>query len=226
MSRDDTITRPRGPAHDSPLTARAALGAGPSKIQAATWTAWPSSTSASRPPSRSSTTGNRPPGNTPCADRAVALGWPADRVLVIDDDQGRSGRSRRGPARLPAAPGRGRPGPRRVDPRPGDEPAGPLLQGLASAAGVLRRVPRPSWPTRTALYDPTDHNDRLLLGPARDHERGRAVTSCAAGCDRGKLNKARRGELFLHVPDRATSGSPSGECRPRPRRAGPATSCG
>jgi DNA invertase Pin-like site-specific DNA recombinase len=27
------------------------------------------------------------------ADHAVALGWPADRVLVIDEDQGRSGRT-------------------------------------------------------------------------------------------------------------------------------------
>src|SRR5258708_4692371 len=27
------------------------------------------------------------------ADHAVALGWPRDRVLVIDDDQGLSGRS-------------------------------------------------------------------------------------------------------------------------------------
>ena len=30
------------------------------------------------------------------ADHAVILGWPADRVLVIDEDQGRSGRSGRG----------------------------------------------------------------------------------------------------------------------------------
>src|SRR6187402_1731126 len=27
------------------------------------------------------------------ADHAVALGWPGDRVLVIDEDQGRSGRA-------------------------------------------------------------------------------------------------------------------------------------
>src|SRR4051812_42744999 len=27
------------------------------------------------------------------ADHAVALGWPRDRVLVIDDDQGQSGRT-------------------------------------------------------------------------------------------------------------------------------------
>src|SRR5271166_1744883 len=27
------------------------------------------------------------------ADQAIALGWPKDRVLVIDDDQGQSGRS-------------------------------------------------------------------------------------------------------------------------------------
>src|SRR5947199_5504948 len=27
------------------------------------------------------------------ADHAVALGWPRDRVMVIDDDQGQSGRT-------------------------------------------------------------------------------------------------------------------------------------
>src|SRR3954469_15192712 len=30
------------------------------------------------------------------ANHAVALGWPADRVLVIDEDQGQSGRSAEG----------------------------------------------------------------------------------------------------------------------------------
>ena len=29
-------------------------------------------------------------------ERAIALGWPSERVLVIDDDQGRSGASAEG----------------------------------------------------------------------------------------------------------------------------------
>lgn len=65
------------------------------------------------------------------ADRAVALGWPRSQVRVIDDDLGKSGQSIEGRPGLPAAPRRSRPGPGRVDPRSGDEPAGPLLQGLA-----------------------------------------------------------------------------------------------
>ena len=40
--------------------------------------------------------------------RAAALGWPADRVIVIDEDQGRSGRTVAGRPGLPAAAGRGR----------------------------------------------------------------------------------------------------------------------
>src|SRR6478735_6575873 len=71
------------------------------------------------------------------ADRAAALGWARDRVTTIDDDLGRSGQSIEG-RRVPAAPGRGRPRPRRPDPRAGDEPAGPVVQGLAPPPGTVR----------------------------------------------------------------------------------------
>ena len=70
------------------------------------------------------------------AEHARALGWPADRVLVIDDDLGQSGTHRRGPARLPAPAGRGQPGPCRAGPGTGDEPALAVLQGLASARAL------------------------------------------------------------------------------------------
>ena len=38
-------------------------------------------------------------------DHAVALGWPRDRVVIIDDDQGRSARSVRPAGRIPTPPG-------------------------------------------------------------------------------------------------------------------------
>ncbi len=133
------------------------------------------------------------------ADRAVALGWaPRSR----HHHRRRPGQERpvdRGPARLPAAPGRGRPRPRRADPRPGDEPAGPLLQGLAPTAGAVRPLPRRSWPTPTALYDPTDHNDRLLLG-LHGMMSEAELHVLKERMYQGKLNKARRGELLGMPP--------------------------
>ena len=65
------------------------------------------------------------------AEHAVALGWPRDRVLIIDEDLGKSGRTAEGAQRLPAAGHRGDVAPRRVGARIGDEPAGPLIQRLA-----------------------------------------------------------------------------------------------
>ena len=69
------------------------------------------------------------------------------------------------------------------------------------------------------LYDPTDHNDRLLLGltgimsEAELHLlRGRMR--------QGLLNKVRRGEVFMG-PSVGYVRSPDGGLRPRPRRAGP-----
>jgi DNA invertase Pin-like site-specific DNA recombinase len=95
--------------------------------------------------------------------RAVALGWPADRVIVIDEDQGRSGKT--------AA---GRPGFQRLLAEVGLDRVG-LILGIEMSR--LARSCR-DWhqllelcalfhtvlADRDALYDPTDHNDRLLLG--------------------------------------------------------------
>ena len=58
---------------------------------------------------------------------------------------------RREPARLPAAAGRGLARPRRHRLRPGDEPAGPVVQGLAPAAGAVRPVPGPARRRRRRL---------------------------------------------------------------------------
>ena len=130
--------------------------------------------------------------------RAAALGWPADRVIVIDEDQGRSGKT--------AA---GRPGFQRLLAEVGLDHVG-LILGIEMSR--LARSCR-DWhqllelcalfhtvlADRDALYDPTDHNDRLLLGlsgimsEAELHIlRGRMLA--------GARNKARRGELFNHAP--------------------------
>jgi DNA invertase Pin-like site-specific DNA recombinase len=131
------------------------------------------------------------------ADLAVALGWPRDRVEVIDEDQGRSGKS--------AA---GRPGFQYLLAELGLDHVGIVL-GL-EASRLARSDP--DWAPLVrlcgvfhallcdydGLYDPTDFNDRLLLGlkgimsEAELHFlRGRM--------NEGRLNKARRGELFNHA---------------------------
>jgi DNA invertase Pin-like site-specific DNA recombinase len=132
------------------------------------------------------------------SDVAVALGWPRDRVEVVDADQGRSGQT-----------AQGRPGFQYILAELGLDHVGIVL-GL-EASRLARSDP--DWAPlvrlcgvfRTllgdydGLYDPTDFNDRLLLGlkgimsEAELHFlRGRL--------HEGRLNKARRGELFNHAP--------------------------
>lgn len=131
-------------------------------------------------------------------DRAVALGWPRDRVLVIDEDQGRSG-----------ATVEGRLGFQRLLAEVGLDHVG-LILGLEMSRLArsckdwhqlleLCAIFRTLLADQDGLYDPTDHNDRLLLGltgimcEAELHIlRGRMLN--------GLLNKARRGELFSQVP--------------------------
>ena len=83
--------------------------------------------------------------------RAIALGWAADRINVIDIDQGHSGASRRRPGRLPAPGRRGVAGPRRDRARPGMLPAGPQLRRLAPAARDLRHHRHPDLRRRRPL---------------------------------------------------------------------------
>jgi len=132
------------------------------------------------------------------AEVAVGLGWPRDRVEVVDADQGRSGQS--------AA---GRPGFQYILAELGLDHVGIVLgleasrlarsdpdwAPLVRLCGVFRAL----LGDYDGLYDPTDFNDRLLLGlkgimsEAELHFlRGRM--------HEGRLNKARRGELFNHAP--------------------------
>ncbi len=90
------------------------------------------------------------------ADTAVALGWPKDRVLIIDEDQGHSGKDGAQRTRVPAPAGRGHHGPCRDRAGAGDEPLVPLVEGLASSAGglcPLRDAPgRPGWRLRPPRF--------------------------------------------------------------------------
>jgi DNA invertase Pin-like site-specific DNA recombinase len=132
------------------------------------------------------------------ADVAVALGWPRDRVEIIDADQGRSGQTvegRQGFQYILAELGLdqvgivlGRDASRLARSDPDWAP-------LVRSCGLFRAL----LGDYDGLYDPMDFNDRLLLGfkgimsEAELHLlRGRMHEE--------RLNKARRGELFNHAP--------------------------
>lgn len=131
-------------------------------------------------------------------DVAVALGWSRDRVEVIDRDQGHSGKT-----------AEGRPGFQYVLAEVGLDHVG-LLLGL-EASRLARSDP--DWAPlvrlcgvfRTllgdfdGLYDPTDFNDRLLLG-LKGIMSEAELHFLQARMNEGRLNKARRGELFNHAP--------------------------
>jgi DNA invertase Pin-like site-specific DNA recombinase len=142
--------------------------------------------------------------------RAEQLGWPAQRVVVIDEDQGQSGataENRLGFQRLMAEVS--------------------LCHVGIILGWELSRLARSNkdWhqllelcaifdtllADQDRLYDPADYNDRLLLGltgimsEAELHIlRNRMM--------QGKRNKAQRGELFNHVP-RGFVRTVSGEVR-------------
>jgi DNA invertase Pin-like site-specific DNA recombinase len=132
------------------------------------------------------------------ADTAVILGWRKDRVSIIDEDQGQSGRtaaSRTGFQRLLAEATMDHVG---------------LVLGLE-----MSRLSRSSKDWRHLLevcalfgtlladqdgvYDPRDTNDRLLLGLKGTMSEFELCTM-RNRLVRGKLNKAARGELFAKVP--------------------------
>src|SRR4051794_21744086 len=132
------------------------------------------------------------------ADHAVALGWPADQVVVIDEDQGQSGQradSRAGFQRLLTEVTLGRVG---------------LVLGLE-----MSRLARSckDWhqllevcalvgtllADQDGVYDPRDGNDRLLLGLTGIMSEAELVTM-RNRLIRGRWNKAERGELFADPP--------------------------
>jgi DNA invertase Pin-like site-specific DNA recombinase len=130
--------------------------------------------------------------------RATFLGWSETRVLVIDDDQGISGQSiddRPGFQRLLAEIALGRVGivfGREVSRLSRSNKDWHQLLELCAVFSVLIA-------DAEGVYDPTDHNDRLLLG-LRGMMSEAELHVLRTRLHHGKLNKARRGELFTCVP--------------------------
>jgi DNA invertase Pin-like site-specific DNA recombinase len=132
------------------------------------------------------------------AAHAMALGWSQQRVLDIDEDQGQSGRSaehRAGFQRLLAEV---------------------TLEHVGLILGLeMSRLARSSkdWhhllelcamfgtllADQDGVYDPTDSNDRLLLGLNGTMSEFELFTM-RNRLERGRLHKAERGELFFTAP--------------------------
>src|SRR5512141_1846633 len=130
--------------------------------------------------------------------RATALGWPDDRIVVIDSDQGESGASaawREGFRRLVTDVGLGRAGivmGLEVSRLARNNADWHRLLEICALAGTLIC-------DEDGLYDPGDFNDRLLLGlkGAMSEAELHVLRARLRG---GILNKARRGALKLPLP--------------------------
>lgn len=130
--------------------------------------------------------------------RALALGWRADQVHVIDSDLGQSGSSaqdREGFQKLVAEVSMGHVG----------IVLGLEVSRLARNCSDWHRLLELCALTDTlildedGLYDPTQFNDRLLLGlkGTMSEAELHVLTARLRG---GILNKARRGELRIRLP--------------------------
>ena len=130
--------------------------------------------------------------------RAVALGWPADRIVTIDCDQGQSGASaadREGFQRLVAEVGIGRAGivlGLEVSRLARNNADWHRLLELCSLSDTLIL-------DEDGLYHPGDFNDRLLLGLKGTMSEAE-LHFIRARLRGGQLSKARRGELKLPLP--------------------------
>jgi DNA invertase Pin-like site-specific DNA recombinase len=130
--------------------------------------------------------------------RAVALGWPADRVVVIDSDQGQSGASaadREGFQRLVADVGLGKAGivlGLEVSRLARNNADWHRLLEICALSGTLIC-------DEDGLYDPADFNDRLLLGLKGTMSEAE-LHFIRARLRGGQLSKARRGELQMALP--------------------------
>jgi DNA invertase Pin-like site-specific DNA recombinase len=130
--------------------------------------------------------------------RAVALGWPQEKVIVIDSDQGQSGASmegRDGFQRLVADVGMGRAG----------IVMGLEVSRLARNSSDWHRLLEICALSDTLIldedgvYDPSHFNDRLLLGLKGTMSEAE-LHVLRARLRGGILNKARRGELGVPLP--------------------------
>jgi len=130
--------------------------------------------------------------------RAIALGWPAERVVVIDCDQGQSGASavdRAGFKQLVAEVGLGRAG----------IVLGLEVSRLARSSTDWHRLLEICALSDTLIldedgvYDPGHFNDRLLLGLKGTMSEAE-LHVLRARLLGGQLSKARRGELQMGLP--------------------------
>ena len=130
--------------------------------------------------------------------RAIALGWPAERIEVIDTDLGQSASSstdREGFQKLVAQVSLARAG----------IVMGLEVSRLARNSTDWHRLIEICALTNTlildedGIYDPTDFNDRLLLGLKGTMSEAETHL-LRARLRGGLLNKARRGELRTHLP--------------------------
>ena len=130
--------------------------------------------------------------------RAVALGWPSERIVVIDSDQGKSGAraaDREGFGRLVAEVGMGEAG----------IVFGLEVSRLARNSADWHRLLEICALSSTlicdedGLYDPADFNDRLLLGLKGTMSEAE-LHLLRARLRGGQLSAARRGELEIALP--------------------------
>jgi DNA invertase Pin-like site-specific DNA recombinase len=130
-------------------------------------------------------------------ERALALGWPLERIHVIDSDLGRSGaeRDREGFQQLVAEVSLGRAGivlgleVSRLARNSTDWHR--LLEICALSATLIL--------DEDGLYDPAHFNDRLLLGLKGTMSEAE-LHVLRARLQGGVLNAARRGELKMRLP--------------------------
>lgn len=131
-------------------------------------------------------------------ERALALGWPADRIIVIDTDQGRSGASaadREGFQRLVTEVGMGHAGivlGLEVSRLARNDTDWRRLLEICAMSGTLIL-------DEDGLCDPCDFNDRLLLGLKGSLSEAE-LHLLKARLRGGQLSKARRGESVAAVP--------------------------
>lgn len=131
-------------------------------------------------------------------DRAVDLGWPGDLVELIDEDQGRTGTT-----------AEGRLGFQHLLAEVSLNHVGIILgtemsriarsskdwQQLIEVCAIFRTL----LSDQDGLYDPTDYNDRLLLG-LRGMVSEAEIHILQGRMHEALLNKARRGDLYVLAP--------------------------
>ena len=130
-------------------------------------------------------------------ERAVALGWPTESIVVIDSDLGRSGADgdREGFQRLVADVSMGRAG----------IVLGLEVSRLARNSTDWHRLLEICALSETLIldedgvYDPGDFNDRLLLG-FKGQMSEAELHMMRVRLRGGMLNAARRGELRIGLP--------------------------